>query len=160
MDLKAVFTSEVIGVAIKLESDDDVLRYLVEKLVNGNQIYDSQSISNLLLEESALRASLVGHGAGIIHSRWDRLQKPIGSLVILKPGESISLGEQVKFKVRAVFLVISPFKPAELHLDLISSIALLVRTKGTVESLCQCEKSHEVLEILDQFSKSSNHNGD
>ena len=155
MYLKSVFHSGVIGASIKLNSDDDVLAYLVEKLVNGNDLKDIESITNLLMEESALRASLVGHGAGIIHSRWDSLDKPIGSLMVLKSGESVSLGEQVKFKVRVVFLVISPYEPAELHLDLISSIALLVRTKGVVESLCLCEKSEQVLDVLHQFSTGS-----
>ena len=152
MDLKVVFPSGVIGVSIKLSGADEVIRFLVEKLVSGNQLKDFESITNHLMEESVLRASLVGHSAGIIHSRWANLEKPVGSLVVLKTGKSINLGEQVKFKVRVVFLVLSPFEPAELHLDLISNIASLVRTKGMVDNLCQSENREEVLDVLSQFS--------
>ena len=151
MNLNEVFSASVIEVSLKVKNADDALQLLVEKLVKGNKLKNADAITRLLTEDAVLRATLVGHKAGIVHSRWEGLVSTVGSLGILKSGESIRLGEQLQFKVNVIFLVLSPFQPAELHLDLISRIASLVRTEGMIEKLCQCDNNEDVFDVLSHF---------
>ena len=127
MDLARVFSPAAILVPLRARSDDDALRQLVERLVASAGLTDPDRIMYHLTEEAALRATLVGHGAGIVHTRLEALQAPVAALGILAPGASLHLGAGLQFVVDVIFLVLSPVAPPEPHLELVASIATLVR---------------------------------
>ena len=88
-----------------------------------------------LTEETSLRATLVGNGAGIVHSRLEELSRPVAALGVLAPGRSLHLGATLQFVVEVIFLVLSPVEPPEPHLELISAIAALVRDEAALKLL-------------------------
>ena len=51
----------------------------------------------------------------------------MAALGILAAGESLHLGAGLQFIVDVIFLVLSPVAPPEPHLELVASIAALVR---------------------------------
>ena len=117
-----MFSPAGILVPLRARSDDDALRQLVERLVASAGVKEPDRIMQHLTEEAALRATLVGHGAGIVHTRLDALEAPVAALGILAPGESLHLGAGLQFIVDVIFLVLSPVAPPEPHLDLVASI--------------------------------------
>ena len=127
MNLEQVFSPDLILVPLRARSDDDALRQMVERLVAAAGLTHPDRIMRHLTEDAALRATLVGNGAAIIHTRLDTLAAPVAALGILATGESLHLGVGLQFVVDVIFLVLSPVVPPEPHLELVASIATLVR---------------------------------
>ena len=151
MDLARVFSPAAILVPLRARSDDDALRQLVERLVVATGLGDPDRIMQHLTEEAALRATLVGHGAGIVHTRLEALDAPVAALGILAPGESLHLGTGLQFVVDVIFLVLSPVQPPEPHLELVSSIATLVRDPVQLNGLRAAADAHDALAALARF---------
>ncbi len=148
MELARVFSVDVVRVPLRARSDDDALRQLVECLVADAGLTDPNLILQQLTEEAALRATLVGHGAGIVHSRLDELAAPVVALGILAPGESLHLGATLQFVVDVIFLVLSPVEPPEPHLELVAAIAALVRDAALLNRLRACSDAHAAVSFL------------
>ena len=151
MDLARVFPPAAILVPLRAVSDDDALRQLVERLVVATGLRDPDRIMQHLTEEAALRATLVGHGAGIVHTRLEALDAPVAALGILSPGESLHLGTGLQFVVDVIFLVLSPVRPPEPHLELVSSIAELVRDPVRLNGLRAAADALGAIAALAEF---------
>lgn len=135
MDLSRVLSAEVVLVPLEAAGDDDALRQLVERLAAAADVGPAERIVERLTEESALRATLVGNGAGIVHTRLEELTTPAAALGVLAPGRSLHLGATLQFVVNVIFLVLSPVEPPEPHLELITAIATLVRDEAALNRL-------------------------
>lgn len=135
MDLSRVLSPEVVLVPLEADSDDDALRQLVERLVAAAGLGAAERIVERLTEEPTLRATLVGNGAGIVHTRLEELTHPVAALGVLAPGRSLHLGATLQFVVNVIFLVLSPVEPPEPHLELITAIAALVRDEAALNRL-------------------------
>ena len=135
MNLSRVLTPEVVLVPLAAASDDDALSQLVERLVAAAGLSAPERILARLTEEAALRATLVGNGAGIVHTRLEELSHPVAALGVLAPGRSLHLGATLQFVVNVIFLVLSPVEPPEPHLELITAIAVLVRDEAALNRL-------------------------
>lgn len=135
MDLSRVLSAEVVLVPLEAAGDDDALRQLVERLAAAADVGPAERIVERLTEESALRATLVGNGAGIVHTRLEELTGPVAALGVLAPGRSLHLGATLQFVVNVIFLVLSPVEPPEPHLELITAIATLVRDEAALNRL-------------------------
>lgn len=151
LNLARVFSAAAILVPLRARSDDDALRQLVERLVVATRLSDPDRIMQHLTEEAALRATLVGHGAGIVHTRLAALDAPVAALGILAPGESLHLGAGLQFVVDVIFLVLSPVTPPEPHLELVSSIATLVRSPAQLNGLRAAADAHDAMAALADF---------
>ena len=148
MDLSRVFSPEVVLVPLRAASDDDALRQLVERLVAAAGLSAPGRILERLTEEASLRATLVGNGAGIVHSRLEELASPVAALGVLAPGKSLHLGATLKFVVDVIFLVLSPVEPPEPHLELVAAIAALVRDEATLNLLRRSANANEAIATL------------
>ena len=148
VELGRVFSSDVVLVPLRASSDDDALRQLVERVVAAAGLEAPERILARLTEEPALRATLVGHGAGIVHSRLEELTHPVAALGVLAPGESLHLGATLQFVVNVIFLVLSPVAPPEPHLELISAIAALVRDEQALDRLRSSADAAEAIATL------------
>ena len=135
LNLVQVFSPELILVPLRARTDDDALQQMVERLVASAGLTHPDRIMQHLTEDAALRATLVGNGAAIIHTRLDALDAPAAALGILAPGESLHLGAGLQFVVDVIFLVLSPIVPPEPHLELVASIATLVRDPARLNRL-------------------------
>lgn len=135
MELSRILTPEVVLVPLAAASDDDALSQLVERLVTAAGLSAPERILARLTEEAALRATLVGNGAGIVHTRLEELSHPVAALGVLAPGRSLHLGATLQFVVDVIFLVLSPVEPPEPHLELITAIAVLVRDEAALNLL-------------------------
>lgn len=151
MNLARAFSPAAILVPLRARDDDDALRQLVERLVVATGLGDPDRIMQHLTEEAALRATLVGHGAAIVHTRLEALDTPVAALGILAPGESLHLGTGLQFVVDVIFLVLSPLSPPEPHLELVSSIASLVRDPVPLNGLRAAADAHDALAALAEF---------
>ena len=143
MDLARAFSPAAILVPLRARSDDDALRQMVERLVAATRLGDPDRIMRHLTEEAALRATLVGHGAGIVHTRLEALDAPVAALGILGTG--------LQFVVDVIFLVLSPARPPEPHLELVSSIATLVRDPVQLNGLRAATDADHALAALAEF---------
>ena len=152
MDLARVFTPAVILVPLRAHGDDHALRQLVERLVASAGLRDPDRVMRHLTEEAALRATLAGHGAGIVHTRLDTLAAPVAALGILAPGESLHLGAGLQFIVDVIFLVLSPVAPPEPHLELVASIAALVRDPAQLNRLRGAADARAAMAVLAAFT--------
>lgn len=143
-----MFSPAVILVPLRARGDDDALRQLVERLVSSAGVRDPDRIMHHLTEEAALRATLVGHGAGIVHTRLEALDAPVAALGILAPGAPLHLGAGLQFVVDVIFLVLSPVAPPEPHLELVASIAALVRDPVRLNRLRAAGDAHAAMASL------------
>ena len=150
MDLSRVLAPEVVLVPLEAASDDDALRQLVARLAAAAGLSAGERILERLTEESALRATLVGNGAGIVHTRLDELTHPVAALGVLAPGRSLHLGATLQFVVDVIFLVLSPVAPPEPHLELIAAIAALVRDEAALDRLRGAADAAQAIAALGQ----------
>ena len=91
MQLSQLLTPELILAPLDCDTDDQALECLVQQLAPHAGL-SSTELLQLLTEDAALRGSLIGHGAAIVHSRVASLKAPLAAMGIAPRNRSYQFG--------------------------------------------------------------------
>ena len=135
---------------IKSNKKEDVLKELVDALINAGEIekrFRNKLIDALMARES-LGSTAIGQGIAIPHAKSDCVDKLIAAFGISKKGVDFdSLDGELAY---IYFLLIAPQDSAGPHLKALARISRLLKDKYFRDSLRACVDDKAVVKIITQ----------
>jgi len=143
-----IINSERIILNIRTGSKKAILEQLIRPLVLQGQISNPKNFLEKLLKREEMISTAIGHGVALPHFRDsdnnNKIKNACMVLGICKEGTDFDALDAEK--VYVFILICAP--SVEVHLRLMAKISLLIRKKGTVDSLRKAKNTAETLEIL------------
>jgi PTS system nitrogen regulatory IIA component len=132
---------------LKGRSRDDVLREMVERLLDRTGAAPGEDILGKLLERERLGTTAIGGGVAVPHCRVGGLKAPL--LVLGVSREGVAFESVDGRSSHVVFLIVSPLEHPNVNLRILASIAKLVRKSGTLASkLLTAPTAGETIRVL------------
>jgi len=123
--LSQLLTPDRIFLDIPVHTREEVLVYVAERLEQAGAMRKSQDLVDLLLDRERLGATVVGDETAIPHCKVPGLKEIVVAFARLPEPIPFGLGEE---SARLVFFVFSPGEQPAAHLQVLSSIAGLLRS--------------------------------
>lgn len=130
---------------------DEIVTALVRELVRNDLLSDDGSIEAIdrVLQREREGASTIGNAAAIPHARLDTLEAPL--VAIGRLAHPVNMGASDNRPTRYVFLLLSPANDAELHLEILLSVAQLMADDDFHTAFNWAERADEIREAIDGF---------
>ena len=148
MKIVDFLSKKAISADIKAARKEDVLRELVDLLVNAEEIekkYRNKLVEQLMARE-ALGSTAIGQGVGIPHTKSECVNKLVASFGLSPRGVDFdSLDGE---KVYTFFLLIAPVDSAGPHLKALARISRLLKDKYFRDALRECQDEKSILKII------------
>ncbi len=150
MKITDFLSKKAITADLKATKKEDVLRELVDLLVNAEEIekkYRNRLVEQLMARE-ALGSTAIGQGVGIPHTKSECVNKLIAAFGLSQKGVDFDSldGENVYI----FFLLIAPIDSAGPHLKALARISRLLKDKYFRDSLKDCKDEKAILKIIAQ----------
>ncbi len=148
MKIMDFLSKDALKADIKAVKKEDVLRELVEVLIDSGEIekkYRNKLVEQLMARE-ALGSTAIGQGVGIPHTKSECINKLVASFGLSQKGVDFdSLDGE---KVYIFFLLIAPVDSAGPHLKALARISRLLKDKYFRDSLRECNDEKSILKII------------
>ena len=150
MKIMDFLSKKAIVMDIKSTKKEDVIRELVDALINGGDIekrYRNKLVEALMARE-ALGSTAIGQGIVIPHAKSDCVEKLIAAFGISKKGVDFdSLDGEAAY---IFFLLVAPQDSAGPHLKALARISRLLKDKYFRDSLRNAPDDKSVIRIIAQ----------
>ncbi|MCM8801534.1 MAG: PTS sugar transporter subunit IIA [Candidatus Omnitrophica bacterium] len=150
MKIMDFLSKKAIVVDLKSTKKEEVIKELVEALINAGEIekrYRNKLLEALMARE-ALGSTAIGQGVAIPHAKSDCVSKLVAAFGLSKKGVDFdSLDGEPAY---IFFLLIAPQDSAGPHLKALARISRLLKDKFFRESLRACEDEKSILKIISQ----------
>ncbi|MCX5696640.1 MAG: PTS sugar transporter subunit IIA [Candidatus Omnitrophica bacterium] len=150
MKIMEFLSSKAIIMDIKSSKKEDVMRELVDALINSSDI-DKRSrnkIVDSLIARESLGSTAIGQGVAIPHTKCDCVQNLVAAFGLSKKG--IDFDSLDGEPVNIFFLLIAPQDSAGPHLKALARISRLLKDKYFRDGLQECENEDAVIRIISQ----------
>ena len=148
MKIVDFLSKKAISADIKSVKKEDVLRELVDLLVNAEEIekkYRNKLVDQLMARE-ALGSTAIGQGVGIPHTKSECLNKLVASFGLSQKGVDFDSLDGEKAYI--FFLLIAPVDSAGPHLKALARISRLLKDKYFRDALRECQDEKSILKII------------
>jgi len=150
MNITDFLSKKAIVADIKSSKREDVIRELVDALINAADIEkkDRNKIVDLLIARESLGSTAIGQGVAIPHAKADCVKKMVAAFGLSQKGldfDSLD-GEPVYI----FFLLLAPQDSAGPHLKALAKIARLLRDKYFRDSLKGSKDEKSIIKIISQ----------
>ena len=129
-------------------SKEDVIRELVQLLVNGGSIKekDVHKLVQILLKRESLGSTGIGQGVAIPHGKSDGVTKLVAAFGVSRSGVNFDSldGEPVSL----FFLLVAPEDSAGPHLKALARISRLLKDKHFRDSLRSAKDEKTLVKII------------
>jgi len=150
MQVMDFLSRKAIVTDIKFTKKEDVIRELVDALINAGEIekrYRNKLIEALMARES-LGSTAIGQGIAIPHAKSDCVDKLIASFGISKKGVDFdSLDGELAY---IFFLLVAPQDSAGPHLKALARISRLLKDKYFRDTLRSCSDDKSIIKVITQ----------
>ena len=150
MKIMDFLSSKAISADLKSARKEDVLRELVDLLVEAGEIdkKDRNKLVEQLMAREALGSTAIGQGVGIPHTKSACVSKLIASFGLSQKGVDFdSLDGE---KVYIFFLLVAPMDSAGPHLKALARISRLLKDKYFRDSLKESKDATAILKTIVQ----------
>lgn len=150
MQIMDFLSKKAIVTDIKSTKKDEVIKELVEALINAGEIekrYRNKLIDALMTRE-ALGSTAIGQGVAIPHAKSDCVNKLVAAFGLSRKGVDFdSLDGEPAY---VFFLLIAPQDSAGPHLKALARISRLLKDKYFRDSLRACTDEKSIIKIISQ----------
>ncbi len=150
MKIMDFLSKKAIVTDLKSTKKEDILRELLEALINGGEIEKRHrsKLFEALMAREALGSTAIGQGVGIPHAKSDCVDKLIAAFGLSRKGVNFDSldGEPVYI----FFLLLAPADSAGPHLKALARVSRLLKDKYFRDNLRQCQDDKSVIKIITQ----------
>jgi fructose-specific phosphotransferase system IIA component len=150
MKIMDFLSKKAIVTDLKSTKKEDILRELVDALINGGEIErrHRSKLFEALMAREALGSTAIGQGVGIPHAKSDCVDKLIAAFGLSRKGVNFDSldGEPVYI----FFLLLAPADSAGPHLKALARVSRLLKDKYFRDNLRQCQDDKSVIKIITQ----------
>lgn len=125
---------------------DEVLRQVSQRLEEVGALRDAEEVVGLLLDRERLGATVVGDQAAIPHCKVPGLKGVVAAFA--RTLEPVKFGNGDAGMVRLFFFVLSPRDQPAAHLQVLASIARLLRNRRALEAFLTAPSESELRTAL------------
>ncbi len=151
MALTKLLKPECITLALKSDSKSDVLKEMMDLLVQGGQVLDGKAALGAVREREKVMTTGVGRGLALPHAKSGAVRELCLALGIAKkPIDFESLDEQ---PVKIIFLLMAAEGSPGPHIQALSRIARLTRSDEFCQQLLEAKSREEILEVIGKAEK-------
>lgn len=156
MQIMDFLSKKAIITDIKSTKKEDVIRELVDALINAGEIEKRHrnKLIEALMNRESLGSTAIGQGIAIPHSKSDCVSKLIASFGITKKGVDFdSLDGELAY---IFFLLVAPQDSAGPHLKALARISRLLKDKYFRDTLRSCADDKSVIKVITQEDEKKN----
>ena len=150
MQIMDFLSKKAILMDIKSSKKEDVIKELVDALVNAGEIekrHRNKLIDALMVRE-ALGSTAIGQGIAIPHAKCDCVDNLVAAFGLSKKGIDFdSLDGELAY---IFFLLVAPQDSAGPHLKALARISRLLKDKYFRDTLRGCEDEKSVIKVIAQ----------
>jgi fructose-specific phosphotransferase system IIA component len=150
MEIMDFLSKKAIVTDIKSTKKEDVIRELVDALINAGEI-EKRSRNKLieaLMTREALGSTAIGQGIAIPHAKSDSVDKLVAAFGLSKKGVDFdSLDGEPAY---IFFLLVAPQDSAGPHLKALARISRLLKDKYFRENLRASTDDKSIIKIISQ----------
>lgn len=150
MKIMDFLSKEAIVSDIKSIKKEDVIKELVDSLINANEIDKRQrnKLIDALMTRETLGSTAIGQGVAIPHAKSDSVTKLIAAFGLSKKGVDFdSLDGEPAY---IFFLLLAPQDSAGPHLKALARISRLLKDRYFRDSLRACADAQAIIKIISQ----------
>jgi len=147
--LSHLFRADQIYLDIPARTREEVLVYVAEHLERAGAVKHAQDLVDLLLDRERLGATVVGDETAIPHCKVPGLKNIIAAFA--RVPEAIPFGTADGERARLFFFVLSPREQPAAHLQILATIARLLRNPQARRSFMEARTSEDLLASLGRF---------
>ncbi|MFH1678607.1 MAG: PTS sugar transporter subunit IIA [Candidatus Omnitrophota bacterium] len=150
MKIMDFLSKKAIITDLKAVKKEDVLRELVDALINGGEIEKRcrNKLIEALMAREALGSTAIGQGVGIPHAKSDCVNKLVAAFGLSRKG--VNFDSLDGDPVYIFFLLLAPLDSAGPHLKALARIPRLLKDKYFRDSLRQSQDEKTVIRIITQ----------
>lgn len=147
MKIHNLLKPDVIILDLQSEDREGVLMEMVDFLKQKEQITKEKELHEKLLQREKLGSTAIGEGVAIPHCKQKGVKNPIILLALSKAGVDFHSLDGNPSHI--FFLVVSPADNPSLNLQILASIAQLVRKSGPLlQKIMEAKNISTILELI------------
>lgn len=147
MRIANLLSEEMILSELKGKDRDEVLREMVNFLKEKKKVSNAPELLEKLIQRENLGSTAIGDGIAIPHCKMAELRQPILLLAISKKG--VAFGSADGKPTSIFFMLVSPQDNPSLNLQILASIAQLIRqTPSLPKKIMAAKTPQRILEII------------
>lgn len=150
MKIMDFLSKGAIVVDIKAVKKEDVIKELVDTLINAGEIEkrDRDKLVNALMSREALGSTAIGQGVAIPHAKCDCVKEMVAAFALSKKGINFdSLDGEPAY---IFFLLVAPQDSAGPHLKALARISRLLKDKYFRDNLRASVDDKTIIKIISQ----------
>lgn len=146
MKLYEYLRPELIILDLEEGTVEEILRRLLEPLIERDLIGDREDTLAALLRRERRQSTAIGHGVAIPHAGCRELDEPLIALALAPGGVDFNAPDEEP--IRIFFLLLSPPGQSSTHIKLLARIARLMRIPDTRKLVLEAADGREVIERI------------
>lgn len=155
MKLHNYLSEDMILMKLNSQERDGVLREMVKFLKEKNKISKEKDLYEKLIQRENLGTTAIGSGVAIPHCKLKGIKNPLVMLAISEKGVDF---ESLDGKPSQLFfLVVSPPDNPSLNLQILATIAQLVRKSSfLIDKILKAKNRSSILDIISEEEEKGN----
>ena len=149
MKLNYLLTPDRILLDIPARTREEVLVFVANRLEQAGAIRSSQDLVDLLLDRERLGATVVGDNIAIPHCKVPGLKSILAAFA--RTQETVPFGTEDGEAAKLFFFVLSPREQPAAHLQILATIARLLRNPLARKVFLDATTAEELVSALQGF---------
>lgn len=151
MKLEDYLSPDLVVTDVRPGQIREVLRQLVEPLVEKGLLRDPEGLVEALLDRETLQSTGIGHGVAVPHAISDEIAAP--RLVLARCPEGADFRALDDQPVHLFFMLLSPPDESRNHIKLLARIARMVRHSELIDELLDPTDPDRLLRIVREYDR-------
>ena len=150
MGIQDLLSEKLIKDDLKSEDKYRVIEELLDLLVVEKKVTDREACLKDLIEREQFLSTGLENGAAVPHAKTAAVTELMVSFGVSRQGLDFTCvdGKPAHF----IFLVVSPLNTAGPHIQMLAQISRNFRNEEVGQRIMAAENSHEILQIINDFS--------
>jgi nitrogen PTS system EIIA component len=141
-----IIVPEVIKVGLTSTDKPSVLRELLQILVDAGKVNDKDAVLDAILKRESLQSTGLEAGFAVPHAKTDAVSELTLAIGIAPDG--IDFDAIDKRPSKLFFLMLAPPDKSGPHIEALSEIARMSKSKAFCSALIHAESAEEVMELF------------
>lgn len=146
MNIKNKLSPAVIKTSLQGTTKEEVIRELLEVLVEAQLVTDRETVYEALMERERKMSTGLQHGVAIPHAKTTAV-KSLVACIGLKP-EGVDFAALDGLPSRIFIMTLSPVDRVGPHVQFLAEVSMVIRTEEARERLLQSKNAQDVLSVF------------
>jgi len=153
LSIASLLRIECLKVPFEAKSKGEAIWELIRTLQSAGYIDNPGEVLEIILERERQGGTTLGQGISILHGRLPELKEPAVALGIFPKDKGVPFGGSEEQVVDIVYMVLSPLKKPQLHLQVLAAIARLLSNVEARNKLREAKDEYRAMSIIRKYSK-------